>query len=1229
MDEYVQCANCAHHFTVAPGEIADSVSCPDCGTPEAFRTQPSPTNSDGSMRDMVDPISQKDQGGNPLGEGSIMYPSAEQPAWRRDNFMHGAIEALAAGWFGDDPIEQGHLRCPSCGHEVMSDPNYGDILCTHCHNSWPVHGEEDPAIMKGWQKVPNAMENGWGMVEAPGNLGPKRQGKTADRMQDILGIDTGPQHGFIRWTPGHHGRGLIINGEPHTWSAYDPATLSETNDHGMMHGEYLKSLGIHPALADLGSGIEIRPTGEIEPNPGRDPAPYLAADPRLKPLKGNLFEQLFELPMTPKISRTRNMEPYDSWQHESEVMFEKGPDQNVSTPEHSIVVNPSELGLHNKHVKWLKFLNAHVNGIPARGNASELSKRYGLRESAEFGSPMVIGVHHPAYLAPIAQQLQSPRGELTPLMAELGRKIQSGEVPPPPETDMHAIKPEQQVAARTAGAALALLGGEGLMGGIAGRLMGGALFGIGKNAIGEPGGGQGGGGQPPPQEEYASPLSPVAAFMLADYESPSSVPDIGVKHDDPEDVDTKEFNDQDKNPSNPKNPNLEDSGADNEDAVEDKAGFGPNSAAIERLGLLLPLVLHFYHSDHSGAEDPMIKGLHEMLETENPGYLNDNSIDDDTFEQLLKAMTKPKGEHVHAKTAFMPIQQGFGQGLGGGTGQPGGNIMDYINALQQQQQAGQQVGQTPGMPQQQQQPGGGMAGHCPSCGGVLTADGSCPQCGSKTNGMGGTTQPGQQPYTTPGMPGGASMPPNAASFDILAALMTSADHQGPVTPEQIAAVQQWLIEHGRADQAPNVNLDPGNPEYAKILAEIQQNPNVPPTVTPEEQTQPPAPQPSAPGAMPVPGMAPGEAGGQPMQPMARAAADNIARRCPKCGSATTGILNEKSMHCHACHNIWDTSEMVKDDVLSRVALVPNDQHEQLNPMGVPASEQHAPLNHGGDEDSSLTWKDSNGEPIKAHQEYEMHDPGFEIPDLIRVEAVQPDGLQVTLLGEYQNSLTQQTNISKEEMETHQLEFRPLGPGTEREEPPVGTAPGHEHMPPSGQTTDEENSLPVHASVDDDSCPKCGHNESREEMSAPDTLMHECFRCSKVWETKEAMVGIDVNSAQRDWVMENSGPGSDDFFEEYERRRMGVGGMQSRDLSSIAKTDTRSQAVSEYLAKQKQVREAGKKFNHNEQRTLIDEDGTARNSDLLDLEGTHYHLRDSYNSKANPDNVPDSHFALGM
>lgn len=400
-----------------------------------------------------------------------------------------------------------------------------------------------------------------------------------------------------------------------------------------------------------------------------------------------------------------------------------------------------------------------------------------------------------------------------------------------------------------------------------------------------------------------------------------------------------------------------------------------------------------------------------------------------------------------------------------------------------------------------------------------------------------------------------------------------------------------------------------------------------------------------------------------MQPMATTAADNVAKRCPNCNSSTTGMVGDDdgNQFCHGCGNVWSDSKAIKVEATDSIAkrcpncnssstgmLGDDEGHmrchscmniwkhpgvikvetktaapaQQANPVGVPAAEQHAPLNHGGDEDSSLTWEDTTGEPLQANQEYEMHNPGFQIPDMVRVKQVKPDGLEIELLGTYANEpngLKAPATVSKEEKELQHLTFEPIAQNADEHNPeaPAGT-PGHEQIPPSGQTTDERaNSQPISASAN--SCPRCGHDDFNMFMSSATTTMHDCYRCGHSWETKEEMDSIEANAAAREWIKEDDDPL--DFVPR------AAAGTPSRDLSSIAAKDTRLQAVREVLENNKRI--SGKHFTPSEQRTLIDEDGTARNSDLLDLEGTHYRTRDSFDSKVNPDNVPESHFMLGL
>ena len=1294
----LECPTCHLHT----GEM----HCPRCGTfidPTGIASEHSGVPAE--LRSQIP--------GAPLTEGTIMDADHTDPydtgAHGRDEYTHGHV--LVAIF---DPMSA--MRCPDCKSEIVADPYSEDAYCTHCNKQWMMMRDEPhPTGIPLPRRLELEIRGRGADVLSPmyHDFGPVHQGKTAGEMEDILGLSPEPSRGNLNWTPGMKGRGIVIGGEPHTWNTVDPAKIMESGDQGLRHPDYVESLGVSPEHADWNSGIEIDPDGKVVATGGHDAGPFIAADPRLKQVEENFFPFSSAMPTT---SRTNNMEPYDSlWAHEADVQFDQGPLQNTpeQSPPYSVVVQPSDLGVHGAHVGAkgvLSFLDAHINGTPVRGHAGELMTKHGFRKSPDFGKPLVVAVHDPAHLPVAVEALQHPEGRLSPeTVASLMPRIQQGEIAAPPGIDPQTLNPQpgvfdQPVTARTAGlwgdlgaAALtagglalavptggadlpevaagdaALLGGgaaaEGAAGagaadaagasGTAGGLMSKAMSGAGglakaegisslvgqgagaaEKALGMGGGGEAGGGG----AGYSGPLQQfthvLAAFVESDYETPASNPDVGVKHDDPEDVDQKEFNDQDKSPENPMNPNLQDSGASGEDEVRKEMGkpsqgqFSPESPSIQRMEMLMPLIEKYYHSDESGANDPMLQGLHEMLDAENPGYLT--RADEDSADRFMQNRKKP--EHVHAGTTHEAIMPPMQQGN-----------------LQAQQQAldptalNPSMQPQPGAPSSQTPPGGGaQQGHCSHCGGVTQADGSCPQCGAAAT-------PSAQP-----LPGGPSQVPHPQTFahlDLLSTFIDSANHQGPVTPEQIAAVQQFLIQQGRVDEVPNVPLDPGNPEYAKILAEVQGNPNVPPPVTPEEQTQPPPPQPSAPGGMPVPGMAPGEAGGQPMQPMSSflpdfTAADNIAPRCPKCGSATTGLVGDQDHHakCHSCQNVWKLNDVLSDEnygqsTISKVALRDERQHggqgnDQANPIGVPAGQQEAPMNQGGDEDSSLTWKDTAGAPLRSGQTYQMVNPSFALPDLIRVERVKPDGIDVTLLGTYANDpgqqnpnmLTSSTPISKEDAELQKLTFEPVEQSADdrnNEPPPGSAAPGHEQVPPSGQTTDEQAAstpeMSAQSSVEND-CPRCGHREFTSAMITPEATEHNCFFCGNDWVTEEKPLehaaGIDLS-----WLNE------DDDEEDLSPRRAGMmqQSAQSRSIADIAERDTRLRAVREYLdheGTERKQRVSGKHFTPREQRELIDEGGEARNRDMLDLDGTHY-KSSKEQEKVNGDNAPDSHLFLGL
>lgn len=223
-----------------------------------------------------------------------------------------------------------------------------------------------------------------------------------------------------------------------------------------------------------------------------------------------------------------------------------------------------------------------------------------------------------------------------------------------------------------------------------------------------------------------------------------------------------------------------------------------------------------------------------------------------------------------------------------------------------------------------------------------------------------------------------------------------------------------------------------------------------------------------------------------------------------------------------------------------------------------------------------------------------------------------------------------------------ISFEPVGQTADEQgnEPPPGSAaPGHEQVPPSGQTTDEhaasEPAMYAQSKVDDDDCPRCGHREFTSSMISAEAKEHSCFRCGHEWVTEERDDYSHLGVAQReewtnpsaDWLNE------DEDFDDLTPRRaqMARAAVQSRNIGDIAERDDRLRAVRDHLSHEKEARlqrESGRHFTPREQRELIDEDGYARNSDMLDLDGTHY-KSSKEQERVNAENAPDDHMFLGL
>lgn len=196
--------------------------------------------------------------------------------------------------------------------------------------------------------------------------------------------------------------------------------------------------------------------------------------------------------------------------------------------------------------------------------------------------------------------------------------------------------------------------------------------------------------------------------------------------------------------------------------------------------------------------------------------------------------------------------------------------------------------------------------------------------------------------------------------------------QGPQNDEQKALVAQFLQESGREDEIPSMILEPF--KYAEELAEVIGR-DAPPEGTGEPE---PAIEEAPPGEnMPVPNM---QVPQDPQQAMARV------------------IKRAEENHLQEHGDNFD------------------------NAIGVSPADEVEVEDSSKEQDSGHTWTDESGEPLKVGQEYEMFSANYDIPDMVRIEAVKPDSIEYTLTGEY--GLEHQTEISREEALLEQLSFVP-------------------------------------------------------------------------------------------------------------------------------------------------------------------------------------------------------------
>lgn len=1132
-----QCESCTRRFFV-PGAGVQEVACPSCGghmAPE--RDQPSGVNSDGELRNMVDPYTGVDAGGDPRSEG-ILAPSVAgehtQPMRKRDESFASVRTAAQQG--SETPqlpvgIHTGTLKALQfCGATVNGLPPTSDLV-RWCSKNWVAEaraGNPQPVAVSVESDHPAYLAAALGVIRVSSDCQGNRSVPSPEFKQLFAGIKSGE-------VP-----------KP-TWLAQYSRESKVADADDFMEGF---------EFPDDEDGPQITHKFIVD-NAG---TVYSLPDPtHHETIAQNSGLDMSNFPMGLSLGVLLDNGATEWYQHQSGLQpqqMAQGLEQHFNT---KITIDPS-LKPSSSEERFGIQPGAQGKGRGEIQIAQDppMPRSYGVprdrNEGLVRGGSLDQTIHFP-YYATIEKEAILPL--LAPLAAPLvgtGARLVGGKLAP--QLLKGAMKPGKGLASK----ALKGLGVHTMFKGVGGALDGGST--------------------PAPEQQAVAPTLQQVTHVVADVETPSSIPAL---HEN--DGDTLQFKDEGDS-TNLEHPNIGE-------------GSGNMSPAGALLDHLLPKVLEFYDSDDAGDTDPLMKALDALMEQEFPGYKDGDDSDDSDLEKFFTDLV---GEHKQA-AAFAP---GMGMTM----------------PVQQAMPAA--------VPPRQNPPTGPLPAQaaCPSCGSLLDANGLCAQCGF---GAQGTTTPGQvnqavTPGTSPGGP--PSIPPVMGKV---------ADTQGPYTPEQFKAVAEALLQMGRESEIPHMYDAPW--EYADILAQVQNKLNEPPPAV-EEPAAPPGP----PG---MEGMMDPAAGGEPpMDPAmmtariaaatARYASDNIAPKCPKCDSHTTGIdatEDGAECHCHNCGNTWS-----KDDITLKadVAEHPHDQPILDHGTGV---DETLDSPHP-DADNDLTWTTPDGQALTPGQEYEMHSQDYSIPDVIRIEETKPGELVYTITGEY-SELEDRTSITPEEVKRQGITFIPVGGDGQPVEELDVTEPTPASRVPITTNVDVELSdgrtvqakliggkliIPKTAWQQSDDgmlVAESGDQANGATVVEVDNLTHhlddgrilpgeEVYPTEKVEPPKEAswlLEGTNVSAAPAPWETPLPDLTGGDMVQEDDGSWL---------MDGLPKT-------------------AGARFSPGEQRKFIDEDGEARNLDRLDLEDTHYRTRETSvyvagrdsMRHAQPDMVDEDHLIFGL
>lgn len=1249
----VSCGDCNHQFYLRGNALETIVGgggCENCGGRNLYRQVPSPVESEMTERNMPLDGKHPDTGGNPLQEGILADDGWEPDSKRDESFAASVKTADMSGMqfdFGGFGPEVSHTVIVGSDGRVHTAA--GQVAHAQVADQHGLHRHGFPNGMSLGHVNDDGSTSWW---QHDSGLQPQQ---LASAIQSHLGSN--------------YGLNVPVTVDPN---------LKPSSNVGRWFGDQSQIRGPAPREMDILNGPAL-------------PRPY-----GRPPIQG---EKEWALRGGSVNTDTLNLETYTPWEHQADVLppaqDPSGLYSAEATPgQHGIHSGTIHwLNFFNAHVNGLNARDQGKEIFAKYGDPRQPEWRQPVTVSVHHPG------HLPAVVESIEQSAQgnrpTPETARVGQAIQAGQIPWPPGMGPQNITRQGAIAPlipaivegvGVGAAAEGAGAAgAAAAGGEAAGAAGAGAaeagginvnqtLMKGAIQGAGSHEVqgllGPPDGGGGGapaGGGMIEENLPAPPVGMMAATHEADIpgkiDTPSSVPRMPTT-DDPEAVDPHELNDGTQ---------AENFYGDGADAGGSQAPPNFDADDLADIGMHQDKLLHYYHSPESGLQDPDIRALHERLETKHPGYLGYESPD-----QSLQPLHQPPGV-----TAAMLGQQPGQFPVQPGTGTP----------MQQGQQ-------TPWNQQMTQGGTcaycGGVTladGSCPQCGAKQN-----PMGGQLLHGQPGGG-PTQAPISSPpspvasvhtaDSPGPVTPEQRAAVADLL--VQEGRDDEIPNMEQQ-----PWLYarELARVKHDPNKPPEPVDPSQVTPPAPAQEV--APPGATmpvpdPSQQMaasrrsgiddrQAICPQCKTPSldlmspnengfavcrncgyqhhglgddygdhnnmnhqyilenAMPVDtnGIQPmyGNTSSPSQQiaaAVARFSADSYAPRCPRCGSASTGFQDAENVFCHSCGKNFTT-----DNVIEQKTAAPEETGGPVNVPSAPAADQMAPRDVEQEQDSSLSWQDASGQPLQTGQTYYMHSPQYEVPDLVRVEKVKPDGITLTNIGEVVNphqqpgdqgndTLSYTYEISREEFDMDGLSFEPESDS----QAPDGFSDQQNNVqdvPPAPAPQSQQvqtSSLNAESGVL--SCPECGNSHHIvSSMTSPTTVEYDCYRCAHTWEVKDEDESVTAGLQARSWLQE------DDSFDDdwlMPQSRMASGG-QSRSLADAASRDPRYQQVKEMLDQRHQERVAGQKFTPREKREFIDEDGVARNSNLLELGGTHYETRPS-DGWSRADMVPDDHLGLGL